>query len=146
MKINIDTVSDMENTMKWVFRKMVPCFSSDDTFIYEKVHQNVKILYYSKLLSDIPSDLTGIELYFCLDTKDMWIGFIHVAFPLRSIGIGRQLVSTAEEAARSIDFVCIKVFHLQPSKSFWLKMGFQPHYCTDRVLSKSVNHHCHCRN
>ena len=139
MKINIDTVSDMENTMKWILRKMVPYFSSDDTFVYEKVHRNVKIVYYSKLLSDIPFDLTGIELYFCLDTKDMWIGFIHVAFPLRSIGIGRQLVCTAEEVARSMDFRNIKVFPLQSSKSFWLKMGYRPHCCTNRALSKYLN-------
>ena len=146
MKIYIDTESDIDNTVKGVFRKMVPCFSSDDTFVYKQLHRNVKIVYYSKLLSDIPSDLTGIELYLCLDTKDMWIGFIHVAFPLRSIGIGRQLLRAVEEVARSIDFVCIKVFPLQSSRSFWLKMKYQPHNCTARVLSKSVNNHCYFRN
>ena len=141
MKVNFNTAHDIENTVKWIFRKMVPYFNSDDTFIYEKVHQNVKIVYYSKLVSVPPSDLTGIELYLCLDTGKIWIGALHVAVSFRSIGLGRQLVRAAEEVARSMDFRNINVFPLQSSRSFWLKMGYQPHYCTSRVLSKSVNNH-----
>ena len=141
MKINIDTVPDMENTVKWIFRKMVPYFNSDDTFICEKVHRNVKIVYYSKLVSVPPSDLTGIELYLCLDTGEIWIGALHVAVSFRSIGLGLQLVHAAEEVARSMDFRNINVFPLQLSRSFWLKMGYRTHCCTNRALSKSLNNH-----
>ena len=143
MKVNFDTAHDIENMAICIFRKEVSFFSKNDTLIYEKVHRNVKIVYYSKLLSDIQSDLTGIELYFCLDTGEIWIGALHVAVSFRSIGLGLQLVRAAEEVARSMDFRNINVFPLQSSRSFWLKMGYKPHRCTARVLHKSVNPHCH---
>lgn len=146
MKVNFDTAHDIENMAICIFRKEVSFFSKNDTLIYEKVHRNVKIVYYSKLLSDIPSDLTGIEFYFCLDTGEIWIGSLNVAVSFRSIGIGRQLVHAAEEVARSIDYESINVFPLQLGCSFWLKMGYRPHNSTARVLSKSVKNNGHFKN
>ena len=141
MKVKIDTVLDMENAVKCAFRKMFSCFSSDDTIVYEKVHRNVRIVYYSKILSISPSDLTCIELNFCLDTEDMWIGLLHVAKPFRSVGLGSQLVRAAEEVAHLMGLRNINVFPLHHTESFWLKMGYRPHYRTARVLSKYVNYH-----
>ena len=139
MKVNFDTAHDIENMATCIFRKKVSFFSNNDTLIYKKVHQNIKIVYYSKLVSDLPSDLTGIELYFCLDTKDMWIGSLHIAASFRSIGIGRQLVRAAEEVAHFINFESINVFPIQSSRSFWLKLGYRPHCSTYRALSKSLD-------
>ena len=141
MKVNLDNAHDIENMAICIFRKEISFFSNNDALIYEKVNRNVKIIYYSKLASALPSDLTSIEFYFSINTKDMWIGFIHVAFPLRSIGIGRQLVSAVEEVARSMDFRNINVFPLQSSRPFWQKLGYRPHCYTYRALSKSLSNH-----
>ena len=146
MKVSFDTTPDIENMAIKIFRKEVSFSSNNDILIYEKVHRNVKIIYYLKLVSVPPSDLSGIELNLCLDTGEIWIGALHVSASFRSNGIGRQLVRAAEEVARSIDFKNINIFPLKPSQSFWLKMGFQPHHCTVRVLSKSLNNHYHFRN
>ncbi len=136
-------ITDVEDAVHGVFKKVVSCYSSDNNLIIKKEHQNILIVYSSKGTSSQPSDLTEIELNLCLDKEEMWIGSLHVAVPFRSIGIGRQLVHAAEEVARVIGFKIINVLPVHLTQSFWLKMGYQPHRCTARVLSKSVNPHHH---
>ena len=136
-------VSDIEEVVHCMFRNVVSCFSSDDTLFIEKINQNIRIVYSSKRASVLPSDLTGMELHLSLDAKEIWISSLHVAVPFRSTGIGRQLVHAAEEVARVIEFETINVLPVNASQSFWLKMGYRPHRCTAKVLSKSVNPHRH---
>lgn len=137
------TVKDIEDAVQCVFRKVVSCFSGDDTLVIEKVHRNIRIVYSSKRASVLPSDLTGMELNLCLDTEEMWIGSLHIAVPFRAIGLGRQLVHAAEEVARVTEFRTINVLPIYSTRSFWLKMGYRSHRCTAHVLSKSVNPHCY---
>ena len=141
--MNTDTLSDIEDVVHCVFRKVISCYSSDDTLVLEKVNQNIQIVYSSKRASVLPSDLTGMELHRSLDAKEIWISSLHVAVPFQSIGLGRQLVHAAEEFARTIGIKIINVLPIHSSQSFWLKMGYKPHRCTARVLSKSVNPHRH---
>ena len=137
------TLSDIEDVVHCMLRKVVSCYSIDDSLVIEKVNQNILIVYSSKETSSQPSDLTGMELNLCLDTEEMWIGSLRVAVPFRSIGIGRHLVKTAEEVARAIEFGTINVLPIHSTQSFWLKMGYRTHRSTARVLSKSVHPHCH---
>ena len=82
------TVTDIEDVVNCVFSKVISCYSSDDTMVIEKVYQNIRIVYSSERTSVIPSDPTGMELNFYLDTEEMWISFLHVAVPFQSIGLG----------------------------------------------------------
>ena len=142
-KMNTYTLSDIEDVVHCVFRKVISCYSSDDTLVLEKVNQNIRIVYSSERTSVLPSDPTGMELNFFLDTEEMWISSLHVSVPFRSTGLGRQLVHAAEVFARTIGIKIINVLPIYSSQSFWLKMGYKPHRCTARVLHKSVNSHCH---
>lgn len=139
--MNTFTVSDIEDIAHHVFRKVVSCFSNDDTLVIEKVHQHIRIVYSSKRASSQPPDSTWMEINLCLDTEEMWIGSLHIAVLFRSIGLGRQLVHAAEEFARETEFRTINVLPVYSTRSFWLKMGYRSHRCTARVLSKSVNPH-----
>lgn len=138
MDENVEIKSDIETEVKNVFRKEISCFRDDDITIRNEANRVVHIKYNSQPLSTSPYNSTEIDLYFCLDTKYMWISSLHVAASFRSIGIGRQLVHAAEETARSMDFKNICVFPLQSSKSFWEKLGYRVHYCTYRALSKTL--------
>lgn len=141
--MNTFTLSDIEDVVHCVFRKVISCYSSDDTLVLEKVNQNIRIVYSSERTSVLPSDPTGMELKLCLDTEEMWVSSLHVAVPFQSIGFGRQLVHAAEEFALTIGIKIINVLPIHSSQSFWLKMGYRSHSCTARVLSKTVNPHRH---
>ena len=132
------TLSDIEDAVHCVFRKVIFCYSSDNTLVIEKVNHNIRIVYSSERTSVLPSDPTWMELNLRLDTEEMWISSLHVAVPFQSIGLGRQLVHAAEETARSVNFKNICVFPLQSSRSFWKKLGYRVHYCTHRALSKTL--------
>ncbi len=137
--MNAYAASEIENVVHRVFRNVVSCFNSDDTLVIGKVNQNIRIVYSSERTSVLPSDLTGMELHFSLDTKEMWISSLRVAVPFQSIGLGRQLVFAAEEVARVTGVATMNVLPVNASQSFWLKMGYRSHRCTARVLSKSIN-------
>lgn len=141
--MNSYTALEIEDIVHYVFSNVVSCFSSDDTLFVEKVNNNIRVVYFLKRASVLPSDLTGMELKLSLKTREMWISSLHVAVPFRSKGFGRQLVHAAEEVARVTEFETINVLPILSSQSFWSKMGFRSHRCTARVLSKSMNprHH-----
>ncbi len=141
--MNTYAISDIEAVVQCLFRKIIFCYSSDDTLFIEKVNHNITIVYSSKRTSVHTSDPTGMEINLCLDTEEIWISSLHVAFPFQSIGLGRQLVHVAEEFVRTIGIKIINVLPVHSSLSFWLKMGYRSHRCTARVLSKSVNPHHH---
>jgi len=141
--MNTHTLSYIKNVVHHIFRKTIFCYSNDDTLVVEKVNHNIRIVYSSVRTSVLPSDPTGIKLNLCLDKEEIWISSLHVAVPFQSIGLGRQLVHAAEEFARTIGIKIINVLPVHSSQSFWLKMRYQSHRCTARVLSKSVNPHRH---
>lgn len=141
VNVDTDTASDIERIVQHVYRKEIPFSHSGDTVVVEKMHQNVEIVYSSRQTSAAPSDPTVIKLRLRLEVREMWIGDLHISMPFRTSGLGRQLVAAAEEVARATGMGTVNVFPLRAAWDFWLKMGYRPHHCMARVLSKSVDPH-----
>jgi len=133
------TAQDVEGVVRSAFARTLSCYGSEDSLILDRVSEAVKIAYCSSRASAGPSDQTKMEIGCSFDTGEMWIGSLRVAVPFRSTGLGRELVNAAEEIARSTGMTIVSVLPFDLARPFWLKMGYQPHRCTSRALSKRVN-------
>ena len=69
--MNTYAISDIEDVVHYVFRKVIFCYSSDETLVIEKVNHNITIGYSSKRTSVLTSDPTGMEINLCLDTEEI---------------------------------------------------------------------------
>ena len=81
---------------------------------------------------------TKIEVLIHPHTGTVWIAWLHIAFSFRSAGLGRQLVRAAEGIAYALGLCVVNVFPLYGSHPFWLKLGYQSHPYTSRVLCKHL--------
>ncbi len=130
---------DVEGVVRSALAGTLSCYDSEDSLILDRASGLVEIAYCSSRASAGPSDETKMELSFSFDTGEMWIGSLRVAVPFRSTGLGRELVSAAEKIARSIGITTVSVLPFDSARPFWLKVGYQPHRCTSRALSKRVD-------
>ena len=131
--MDADITSNLENT-----ERRVHCFSSDDRIIINETRRDIHIFYSPARTSVPPFDLTKIEVLIHPHTGTVWIAWLHIAFSFRSAGLGRQLVRAAEGIAHALGLCVVNVFPLYGSHPFWLKLGYQSHPYTSRVLCKHL--------
>ena len=122
--------------MRLVFATELPFSSVQDCLDVEIDERSIRVAYSSFELSDAPSDITGTRLQFRLDARELWIGDLQVAKPVRLQGVGRELVHAVEIVASETKMDVVNLFPLRSSGPFWAKLGFLPHGITARVLSK----------
>ena len=109
---------------------------SGDVLLVEHEHRSIRIDYATFL--DSASDPTRMTLRLHPLTEVMWIESLRIAVPLRSTGRGRRLVAAAEGVACHTGIGSINVYPLSAARAFWLRIGYQSHPRTSRVLSKSL--------
>ena len=141
--MTLGITSGIESIVRDILRQELPFFCRDDALTLEERRQVFRIVYSSTQTSVFPSDPTVLKLRLRPDVREMWIGDLRVSTPFRMAGLGRQLVTAAEEVACATGMAEVNVFPLSSSWGFWLKMGYAPHRHTARVLSKSANRGSH---
>ena len=139
MNLGSNKAHPIGETVPTAFGEAFSYYSQADPLVLEEGQFEIRIFYVSLRTSPDPSNVTRVTLHFRFDTNEMWIGSLSVATPFRLIGLGRQLVEAAETIARAIGIPSVKVYPFTSARSFWEKMGYCPHRCTARVLSKDVH-------
>lgn len=137
--MNTSFAISIDIAIRDVLRRELPFFRGDDIVTVERMPQDIRIVYSSAQTSDSPSDPTVLKLRLRPDVREMWIGDLRVSVPFRGTGLGRRLVSAAEEIARETGMTEVNVFPLSSAWGFWLKMEYAPHRHIARVLSKPVD-------
>jgi len=130
---------DVQEAVRIVFGRVLSCFSEEDSLVAERQQHGIRVAYTPGSASPDPRDPTVLRFSFCCETNEMWIGSLSVAAPFRSSGLGCELVQVAEETARRMGIRTVNVFPYVSVASFWEKMGYQPHPCTARVLTKHLS-------
>jgi len=133
-----DAVGGVQKTVRTIFADVFSCFKPDDQLVVEHVRGQIRIVYVAASTSRDLRDVTAVELLFGFDPNEMWIASLTISSPFRSIGLGRQLVRTAERIARAMKIQVICVFPLTWARPFWKKIGYRPRRGTTRVLWKDI--------
>ena len=128
--------SRVEQTLRASVGRVFSCFDGGDTLAVKQERRSVHVTYISRRASPDLHDLTFVRFRICVDANEIWIGNLNVAVPLRSLGLGRQLVQVVEETARRAGIPNIRLFPLMPSVAFWEKMGYSPDARAARTLAK----------
>ena len=110
--------------VRLVFATELPFSSVQDCLDVEIDDRSIRVAYSSFELSDAPSDITGTRLQFRLDARELWIGDLQVAKPVRLQGVGRELVHAVEIVASETKMDVVNLFPLRSSGPFWAKLGF----------------------
>ncbi len=103
----------------------------------ERFLDEVSIRFIASALSDDERDSTYVKLRWCVTSRELWICQLHVTSCLRGQGIGKMLVATSEQLAYRLHARSIHVFPLQPARTFWLGVGYEPHARISRLLTKT---------
>lgn len=121
-----------------IFSKMVPCFEETDIVAVDDSYRGISITYASPRASRDARDVTRLKCQVDFSARQMWIDDLRVARRLRSNGLGRQLVLTAEALALAFELRTLNVFPLVRARRFWKKMGYTSHPTRARVVKKSL--------
>lgn len=121
-----------------IFCKMAPCFQETDIVAVNEGHRGVSISYSSPRTWHDSRDVTRLKCQIDFSARQMWIDDLQVARRLRSKGIGRKLVFTAEALALAFEVRTLNVFPLVRARRFWKKMGYTSHPTRARVVKKSL--------
>jgi GNAT superfamily N-acetyltransferase len=115
------------------------CFRQEDSVVVDNRLSQIRLIYICRQASSGPHDATRMECRIHCDSREVWIGTLHVASADRLKGLGRQLVLAVEQMAHKLDLKVIHVLPLASAQRFWENLGYMPHPSTVRVLSKGVN-------
>jgi histone acetyltransferase (RNA polymerase elongator complex component) len=113
-----------------------PWFDHCDPLIVEGKFSQVRVLYVSTKTSSL-EQRTLVDCRFHYDSRQMWIGSIHVVACHRHQGVGRQMVKAAEATAKALGMEKVKILPRSSSVDFWLKLGYTPDSRMTRVLCKN---------
>jgi len=125
-----------------VLRRMVGCFDDVDEIAVDVDHNGVCVVYTSTRNTLAANDLTQMKCRADIRSGQMWVADLRVASPLRSNGIGRQLVAAAETLAAHLGLRTLNAFPLVSARRFWIKMGYTSHPNMARVVKKDLPKPC----
>lgn len=131
--------AEVQAIIRREFKVQVASVINDASFTICEEHPCVRTECTLTTVETKSFEPTRISFNLRFDTNEMWIGFLHVALPLRSVGLGRQLVRAAEESGRTLGMNAVCVFPLRSAQSYWLQLGYRPHQYTAKVLSRAFN-------
>jgi len=137
MKPGTSTLDRVKAVARAVLKEALSCFDDEDALVVQEELDRVSILYCS-VQASTPGESTYLRLSLPRDAGEMWIRDVRVAAPLRSAGLGRQLVRAAEGSARELEVEVVSVYPVGSSGLFWQKMGYRRHRSTARALSKDM--------
>ncbi|REK17583.1 MAG: GNAT family N-acetyltransferase [Planctomycetota bacterium] len=127
----------MTESVEATFRSFLPKSITQDSALVESQAGHTRVAYEAALVGE-GIERARIHLAVPENEDTAWIEDLFVSPEFRQQGIGRQLVRAAEALVFRWNALAVNVWPLQGSHGFWEKLGYQPHECICRVMTKSV--------